>query len=88
MSGAADPVHLTLAICGQRILLTRNADDVEDLHDLVLQSGGSHSGILVVRYDNDPRRELTPRGVVTSMGKLLAAQVPIDSQFTVLNHWR
>lgn len=88
MGGAEDPVHLTYAIREARVLLTGNCHDFEDLHDLVLQAQGHHPGILVVRRENNPRRDLSPRGVVHAMANLLAATVPIADQFIVLNHWR
>lgn len=79
MAGAEDPVHLTCAIREERVLLTANYDDFEDLHDLVLQAQGHHPGILVVRRDNNPRRDLSPRGIVRALTNLLAANVPIDT---------
>lgn len=88
MIGAEDPVHLTCAIRDARVLLTANYGDFEDLHDLVLQAQGHHPGILVVRRDNNPRRDLSPRGIVRALGNLIAANVPIAGQFIVLNHWR
>lgn len=54
MGGEDDAVHLTRAIRDKRVLLSGNHDDFENLHDLVIQAGGHHSGILVVRRDNDP----------------------------------
>lgn len=88
MTGAVDPVHLTFAIRENRVLLSGNYDDFEDLHDLLMQAQGHHPGILVVRRENNPRRDLTPRGIVLAIGKLLAANVPIADQFLILNHWR
>ncbi len=45
-------------------------------------------GVLVVRRDNNPKRDLNARGIVRAIAKLLAAGVPITDQFIVLNHWR
>ena len=86
--GRSDPVHLRYSISSNRSLLTANHDDFEELHNLVLQAGGTHPGILIIRRDNDRRRDPTPRGIVTAIGNLLAANVPIENQFIVLNHWR
>lgn len=86
--GAEDPVHLTHAIRQSRALLTGNHSDFEDLHDLIMQAGGHHPGILVIRRDNNPRRDLTPRGIVQALDKLAAAELPLRDQFIVLNHWR
>lgn len=68
-------------------MLTRNNDDFEQLHDLILQAGGHHPGILVVRQDNDPRRDLSPRGTVLALGKLIASDSEIADAFHILNHW-
>jgi len=88
MAGAPDPVHLTRAIAAGRICLTKNHDDFWILHNLIKQAQGHHSGIVVVRQDNDPTRDLTPKGIVSSIRKLEAAGVPIQNEFIVLNHWR
>ncbi len=86
--GRSDPVNLRYSISSNRSLLTANHDDFEELHDLVLQAGGTHPGILIVRRDNDRRRDLTPRGIATAIAHLLAADVPVESEFIVLNQWR
>jgi hypothetical protein len=49
---------------------------------------GTHPGILSVRRDNDRRRDLTPRGIVQAIANLLAANVPVENEFIILNHWR
>ena len=59
-----------------------------DLHDLVLASGGGHPGILLLHFDNDPTRDLHPKGVATAIGKIEASGVRIASEVHVLNHWR
>jgi len=56
-----DPVHLTHAIRSERICLTKNYDDFLVLHVLVKAARGHHPGIFVLRQDNDPTRDLTPR---------------------------
>jgi predicted nuclease of predicted toxin-antitoxin system len=86
--GQNDPVHLTKAVQEGRVLLSHNHDDFEELHNLVIAVGGHHPGIFVVRKDNNPKRDLTVRGSVRAIEKLLAAQVPIADQFIILNHWR
>ena len=49
---------------------------------------GHHRGILVVRRDNNPRRDLDEKGIVRAIGKLLAAGAQIQDHFHALNHWR
>jgi hypothetical protein len=88
LRGKDDSVHLTHAIRDSRTLVSRNYGDFENLHDLIGAARGNHPGILVVRKDNDPRRDLDAHGVVRAIGKLLAAGVPIADQYIVLNHWR
>jgi predicted nuclease of predicted toxin-antitoxin system len=87
-SGAPDPVHLTLAIRDGRVLLTRNARDFTPSHDLVRISGGNHPGILLLRFDNDPTRDLKPKGVATAISKLQSSGMRVESNRHVLNHWR
>ena len=86
--GDSDPVQFVHAIDVHRPLLSANYDDFEELHDLVVHSGGTHPGILIIRRDNDRRRDLTPRGIVSAIGNLLAAGVSVENQFIILNHWR
>jgi len=76
------------AIENRRILITGNHRDFLLLHELVLKSGGHHPGILVVRRDNDPRRDMSPRWIVTALRKLLQAAVPMPDTLHVLNQWR
>jgi predicted nuclease of predicted toxin-antitoxin system len=88
MAGARDPVHLTHAIQDDRVCITKNHDDFWILHNLIKQAQGHHPGIFVVRQDNDPSRDLTAKGIVSAIRKLDAAGVPIQGEFSVLNHWR
>ena len=86
--GEDDSRHLTHAVREGRVLLSRNHDDFENLHDLVVAAGGHHPGILIVRKDNNPRRDLSFAGIVRAIANLSAAGVPVADQFIVLNHWR
>jgi predicted nuclease of predicted toxin-antitoxin system len=69
-------------------VLTRDSDDFEDLHDLIIAAAGHHAGILIVRFDNDPRHNLTDRGIGTTITKLEASGVGIRDRIHVLNQWR
>jgi hypothetical protein len=69
-------------------VLTRDAEDFEDLHDLVMAAEGHHAGILIVRLDNDPRHNLTERGIATAISKLEFSAVPTRDQIHALNKWR
>lgn len=88
LTGMEDPVHLTDAIRESRSLLTGNHHDFEVLHDLLMQAGGHHPGILVVRRDNDVKRDLTPQGIVRAIANFTAANVPLADAFVILNQWR
>jgi hypothetical protein len=88
MSGQDDAVHLAWAVEKDRVLLSHNHDDFRNLHNLVMKVGGHYPGIFVVRRDNDPKRDLSPRGIVNAIGKLLSAGAPVADSFHILNHWR
>jgi hypothetical protein len=88
MAGEDDPVHLAQAICEDRVLLSHNHHDCEDLHNLLMVGRGHHPGILVVRKDNNPKRDLDEKGIVRAIHKLLAAKVDLEDHFYILNHWR
>lgn len=87
-SGQHDAVHLKNAIREDRILLSRNHDDFRFLHELILQAKGHHPGIFIVCRENNPKRDLTPKGIVRAITKLLSAQVPLIDDIIILNHWR
>jgi predicted nuclease of predicted toxin-antitoxin system len=76
------------AIVEGRQVLTRDHEDFADLHDLILVAGGRHSGILVVRFDNTPRNNLTDEAVVIALENLASSGISLDDQIHVLNHWR
>jgi hypothetical protein len=88
MLARSDPKQLTYAIHETRLCLTANYDDYEDLHLLVREAQGKHPGIVVVRQENDPTRDLTPKGIVAALRELEAAAVPVANEYIVLNHWR
>ena len=86
--GCSDPVQLTLDIHENGLCLTANYDDFEELHWLIGEANGNHSGILVVRHDNDPARDFTPKGIVAGIRKLEAAYMPIANKYLILNQWQ
>ena|SRR5690242_5218388 len=88
LAGARDPVHLRHALREQRVLLSRNYQDFESLHELLMEAAGHHPGILVIRKDNDPRRDLKAAGIVRALGNLLAAGISLTDRYVILNHWR
>jgi hypothetical protein len=60
-AGASDARHLTRAVQEDFVLLTRNHDDFLDLHDLVRQVAGAHSGIVAVRESSRSGTTTTAR---------------------------
>jgi predicted nuclease of predicted toxin-antitoxin system len=88
MVGKEDAIHLTHALREDRVLVSKNNDDFEMLHDLIRQAQGHHPGIFMIRQDNDPNRDMKPRHIVRAIRNLEAASVPIRDQFIVLNQWR
>jgi hypothetical protein len=88
MLGAEDAVQFAQAIRIQRIIFTGNHDDFEDLHKLIVAANDHHPGIIAVRRENNPRRDLTLRGIVNALGKLAASGLKLESEFFILNKWR
>jgi predicted nuclease of predicted toxin-antitoxin system len=87
-SGASDPRHLLYAVQNDLVVLTKNHDDFEDLHSLVQGTGGRHPGILVIRADNDPSRDMKDQDIARAIANLERAGVPIVNELHILNHWR
>jgi hypothetical protein len=88
LSGEHDAAHLRHATLDGRSIITGNHDDFQYLHNLVIDLTGHHAGILVVCKENDSKRDLSNPGIIRAIRNLLAAQMPVADQFTVLNHWR
>ncbi|REJ70999.1 MAG: hypothetical protein DWQ29_24495 [Planctomycetota bacterium] len=86
--GLPDARHLIYCCQNDLTLLSRNHDDFFDLHLVVEAAGGSHRGILIIRLDNDPTRDMTPKGIVTALGRLEASGIPVARQFLIVNQWR
>jgi predicted nuclease of predicted toxin-antitoxin system len=83
-----DPRVLIYSIDQGLPVLTQDSEDFEDLHDLVIAAAGHHPGILIIRFDNDPRHNLTDRGIATAISKLESSAVAFRDQIHVLNQWR
>jgi hypothetical protein len=81
MMGRSDPVQMMLAVRDNRVCITANYNDYDELHLLILETGGRHPGILVVRQDNDPARDLTAKGIVAAIRNLDAAGIPIQNEY-------
>jgi predicted nuclease of predicted toxin-antitoxin system len=88
LSGAPDTRHLIHAMRQSLILVTRNHDDFLDLHEVIQVARGTHPGMLIIRFENDPTRDMTPRQIATAISHLETAEVPLANQVYILNHWR
>ena len=88
LTGATDPRHLEHAIRQGLVSLTGDRRDYRELHDLILTAGGAHPGILLVRYDNDPTRDMKPKHIVAAVGKLERSGMAVACQIVILNQWR
>jgi predicted nuclease of predicted toxin-antitoxin system len=86
--GASDPRHLAYAIRAGLVMLTSDWEDFEDLHHLILAAAGTHPGILTVRYESDPTRNMRPHHIVKALGKLERSGAILRNDLIVLNHWR
>jgi len=88
LAGAPDARHFIHAMQQSLVLVTRHHDDFLDLHEVVQTARGTHPGILIIRFDNDPTRDMIPRHIVTAISHLESAGVPLENQVYILNHWR
>jgi predicted nuclease of predicted toxin-antitoxin system len=88
LSGASDTRHMIHAIRQSLVLMTRNHDDFLDLHEVVQVAQGTHHGILIIRFENDPTRDMTPHQIAVAISYLETAEVPLANQVYILNHWR
>ena len=88
MISASDARVFSRAIGQDLPVLTRDFEDFTDLHDLIMAAGGHHPGVLVVRFDNAPRHNMTDGGIATAIHNLESSGVIIADQLHVLNHWR
>jgi predicted nuclease of predicted toxin-antitoxin system len=86
--GVSDARNLEFAIRSGLTVLTADRDDFRELHDLIQASGGNHPGILLVRYDNDSKRDMRPKHIVKAIAKLERASYPVTNDVVILNQWR
>lgn len=83
LTGTRDALVLDYAIRENRVLLTRNCDDFEDLHE----ANPLHPGILAVYQNENYAKDLSRQEIVKAIANLEAARIPLTNQFMALNHW-
>jgi len=86
--GVADARHLLYSVLHSLVLLTRNHDDFDDLHLLIQATQGKHAGILAIRFDNDPTRDMKDAEIARAIRNLEQSGSPIANELHILNHWR
>ena len=77
LTSSTDPRVLIWAIIQAVPVLTRDSDDFTDLHELIMAAAGHHPGVLIAHFDDDPRHNLTDRGIANAIKKLESSGVPI-----------
>jgi hypothetical protein len=88
MLGESDVAQLTYAVREDRVCVTANYNDFKELHDLVLQCGGTHPGIFTLRSDNDRRRDMKPGQIVSAIKNLVTILSSVRDHVICLNEWR
>jgi len=86
--GASDPRHFQWAINHDHLVLTADRVDFLELHELLLDSGGEHPGVMVVRYSDDPKKDMKVAQIVRAVNNLAKSGLSTVNQFFVLNQWR
>lgn len=83
LTNRPDSVVLDYARQDERILLTRNCNDFQELH----QANPIHPGILAVYQDADSSKNMTYQAIVKAIANLEMAEYPLKNQFVILNRW-
>ncbi|MGK7929434.1 MAG: DUF5615 family PIN-like protein [Spirulina sp.] len=84
LMGQPDPVILDYARTENRLVLTFNCDDYQELH----QINSSHPGILGVYQEANFSKNMTYREIVRAIANLETANIPLTGQFIALNLWK
>ena len=84
ISGAGDWLHFEYACRHQLVILTKDANDFEELH----QRDKQHFGILAICEEADRSKNMNYADIVRAIDNLVATKIPLPGQFYVLNHWR
>ncbi len=81
--GFPDREVLAYAIQTHRVLLTRNCDDFQELH----QHQTIHHGIFAIYQDPEAAKQMSYPDIVRAIGNLEAAGLELAGQFVALNSW-
>jgi hypothetical protein len=88
MAGRHDAEHLLRSVREEREFLTKNYTDFDPLHALVIGCAGTHTGVIVIRQEDDRRKNMTPKGIVTAIAKVDQAYPDLTNELITLNDWR
>jgi predicted nuclease of predicted toxin-antitoxin system len=88
MAGSHDAEHLLPCIREERVFLTKNYVDFIPIHHLVVGCSGSHTGVLLVREEDDRRKNMSYKTIVTAVGKVEQAYPDLTNELITLNDWR
>jgi predicted nuclease of predicted toxin-antitoxin system len=83
LTGKLDSVVLDYARQTNRILITQNCEDFDNLHNL----NPNHLGILAVYHEAIGAKDMSLKAIVKAIANLEAANIPLANQFIALNHW-
>lgn len=83
LKGKIDSLVFDYAMQDNRVLLTHNCDDFEELHE----ANPNHLGILAVYKNDDPSKDMSFKTIVKAIANLEAAALDLTNQFIALNHW-
>lgn len=81
--GFSDDKVLDYARQYNRILVTRNCDDFQELH----QANPLHPGILAVYRDAEPIKNMSYQSIIKAIDNLEVAGLVLENQFITLNQW-
>ncbi len=87
IAGEDDDVHLAYAIQRGLILVTKDPDDFQILHE----QNSNHPGIFGIYQDNDITRDMTDADVVAAIARIETAMplgYALPRLVHVLNDWR
>lgn len=78
-----DAIVLDYARQNERVLLTRNCDDFEELHRV----NPIHLGILAVYQNPGSFKNMNYQAIVKAISNLDASGYVLENQFVILNQW-
>lgn len=83
IAGSPDNKILEYASQNNRVVLTRNCDDFDELH----QSGLTHSGIFAIYEGKDQSKNMSRQSMVRAIQNIEASGIDIENCFIELNKW-